>query len=122
MFEFKLTVKTIVTMIAAAWAWFQSKKALWNYLIKIAAPVVKEAEEMAKDGIIDRAERKALVMCVIGQMEKDGKIKLNIITRFLIGKVVDRIARELPDFKVAAEARQMIESISKKKKGGKDNV
>jgi hypothetical protein len=77
---------------------------LWYNKIKpIITPMIKEAENDAKDGIIDKADRKHIVMVGIKEAEKNGYIKLNIISRFFISKVVDFIATRLPDFETDKE-------------------
>jgi hypothetical protein len=74
----------------------------------IIEPLAKEVEAMAHDGLIDKAERKQLVMKAVSLLEAQGKLKLNFITRFVVDKIADDIARNLPDFKVSAEAKQLI--------------
>ncbi len=61
-------------------------------------PVIEDAENRAKDRLIDLADRKAIAMNGVRALEKSGKIKLNPLTRFVVSKVVDDIARRLPDF------------------------
>lgn len=103
----KIDLNQVIAVIAGLIAWFKSKKYLWDYLVKVITPLVEKAEEMALDGIIDKSERKQLVMQAIKQLEQDGKIKLNFITRMLVSKVVDKIADKLPDFKVKLEAKNL---------------
>jgi len=84
---------SIGTFIAAAKVWIAKVK-------PIIEPMILEAENDAKDGVIDLADRKHIVMVGIAAAEKDGKIKLNFLTRWLISLVVDQIAKKLPDFKI----------------------
>jgi hypothetical protein len=109
----------IMTAIAGIIGWFQAKKATWDYIAKISQPLVSQAEQMMLDGKIDRSERKLLVMALIKQLEADGKIKLNPITRFIVGKVVDRIAAKLPDITVSQDVKADMEKMVNELKGGK---
>lgn len=63
-------------------------------------PLIEGAEEQYKkamaDGVVTCDERKEIVMSGIAELERVGKIKLNFITRFLIGKAVDYFAKKLP--------------------------
>ncbi len=97
------------TILASIYAVWLKAKAIYNEAAKIVEPLVKEAEELAKDGLIDKADRKALVMSVIGRLETSGKIKLNFISRLIISKVVDKIADKLPDFTISKEAKGLLQ-------------
>lgn len=79
-----------------------------NNLSKILQPIIETVEEMARDGVIDKNERKILVMKAIGLLEQQGTIKLNFITRRIISVIVDHIAGKLPDFKISAEVKKLI--------------
>ena len=82
--------------------WLAAKK--WLDKIKpYIVPMVEQAEQRAKDGLIDLDDRKMIVMAGVNALEKDGKIKLNFITRYLVSKVVDRVAQRLPDFEIKIE-------------------
>lgn len=81
-------------------AWYVIKKQ-WEDVCRIAEPVVKMFEQQALDGVIDKADRKALAMETIRCLEADGKIKLNFISRMILSKVVDAVANKLPNFIVA---------------------
>ena len=104
----KVNIVQIITLLASIVGWFKSKQSTWDYLVKVTTPLIAQAEEMAKDGVIDRAERKALVMQAIAQAEKDGKIKLNRFTRWLVNRVVDNIAKKLPDIRISMEAKALM--------------
>lgn len=94
-------------------AWYLIKR--WtDEISKIVEPLITEAEKLAQDGTIDKADRKKLVMLAITNLEKDGKIKLNLITRFIISKVIDKIAAKLPDFTISANAQELLKNSNKK--------
>lgn len=95
-------------VIAAALAFWVVLKRWMDALEKISKPLIKEVEAMAQDGAIDRKDRKAIVMKAIALLEERGTIKLNIISRFVISKVVDDVARNLPDFSVSAETKTIL--------------
>lgn len=90
----------------AAWA----KLALWYRAIRnIIKPMIAEAEQRAKDGLIDKADRKAIVMRGIALLEAEKKIKLSWIARKIISKVVDRVAEALPDFKFSPGVVEIVD-------------
>lgn len=68
-------------------------------------PVIEDAEKRARDRLIDLADRKAIAMNGVRALEKSGKLRLNPITRFVVSKVVDDVARLLPDFKFNDERK-----------------
>lgn len=78
---------------AAAKKWVDKVK---PYIVPLINGAEEEYKKAIIDGIISPDERKEIVMSGIAELERDGKIKLNFITRWLIGKVVDKIAQKLP--------------------------
>lgn len=88
-----------------AWAWIQI---WWTRVAPIIEPIVEEAEQLALDGTIDLEDRKKLVMDTITRLEKEGKIKVGFITKILISKIVDIIARRLPDFIITKEIKDVM--------------
>lgn len=84
---------SIGTFWAAAKVWIAKIK---PYIVPLINGAEEEYKKAMEDGIVTSAEKKAMVMAGIAELEKDGKIKLNFITRWLIGKVVDKIAQKLP--------------------------
>ena len=93
---------------------------VWGFLKKwiggitsIAEPLIKEAEQMALDGKIDKADRKKLVMDGITMLEAQGKIKLNFIEKMIISMIVDKIAAKLPDYVVSKEAAGVLTQLTK---------
>ena len=71
----------------------------WYGTLKtILEPIVKDAEQRAKDGIIDKTDRKELALALVAQLQVQGKIKLNFITKFIVGHVINHLAEKLPDF------------------------
>jgi hypothetical protein len=68
--------------------------------------MINQAEEdykrmIADDGVITIDERKEFVMNQVAVLEKLGKIKkLNGIQRWILGKIIDRIAQALPPIEI----------------------
>jgi len=91
-----------ISIVGILGAWYVIKKK-WEYLCRIAEPVVKKYEQQALDGVIDKADRKELAMEFIKSLEADGKLKLNFITRRILSLVVDKVADKLPNFVVSQE-------------------
>lgn len=81
-------------MTAVAWV-----KSYYEKVKPILEPMIKQAEAdyiaMIADGKVDKDERKQFVMNQIAVLEKEGKIKLNPIKRWLISKSIDYIAKKL---------------------------
>lgn len=103
-----MKAETLTGAVSAAIAvWFFIAK-WFGAASKIVEPLIKEAEKMAIDGKIDKAERKALVMKAVALLEQDGKIKLNFITRFILSRVVDAVAKRLPDFTISQQANDLL--------------
>ena len=84
---------SIGTFWAAAKVWIAKVK---PYIVPLVNGAEEEYKKAILDGVVTNDERKEIVMAGIAELEKDGKIKLNFITRWLIGKVVDTIAKKLP--------------------------
>lgn len=93
-------------------AWYLIKKAM-DDISKIAEPICVEIEKMALDGVIDKAERKALAMKAIVLAEQQGKIKFNFLSRRIVSFVIDRVAAKLPDFKVSQVSKDLITEAKK---------
>ena len=101
---------TIIATTTAVWLFIKK----WiGRLSKIAEPLVKEAEERARDGLIDKTDRKVLVMKAISLLEAQGALKLTFFSRLAISWVVDRVAAKLPDFKISVGAKDVL-SMAKK--------
>ena len=94
-----------ISLAGAIAVWYVIKK-YWDNLCRIAEPVVKKYEQQALDGVIDKADRKALAMEAIACLEKDGKLKLNFITRRILSIVVDKVAGKLPNFVISQEVKE----------------
>jgi len=87
--------------------WLFIKK--WvNNISKIVGPLIEEVELMAQDSQIDKADRKAIVMKAIALLEAQKSLKLNFISRFIVSKVVDRIAGKLPDYNISQDAQALL--------------
>ena len=83
-----------IAVIGVIVAWIKVKIKKWS---PILSPMITAAEKACIDGKITKDERKEIVMAGVIAAEKEGKIKLNFITRIIISKVVDKIAKALPD-------------------------
>ena len=92
-----IQITGVIGVIGGIYTWVRVKIKKWAPLL---SPMILEAEKRAQDGVIDRADRKAIVMEGIKALEANGTIKLNFITRLIISKIVDVIAGRLPDFKL----------------------
>ncbi len=94
------SLKGALSAILLAWIfinrWFRSISA-------ILQPVIIQAEQMALDGVITKPERRILAQTLLKSFEDQGKIKLNFITRFIVSKILDRIAQSLPDFTLSQD-------------------
>lgn len=103
--------------IAGVTAWLTLNRwiATWS---KILQPIVESAENMAKDGIIDKADRKALALQALAILEKQGKVKLNIISRWVVGRLIDDLARNLPDYKISQEVKTLLDGQTNLMKPG----
>ncbi len=95
-----------ITGILAVWYFLRR---WYNGISSIIEPLIIEVENRALDGVIDKADRKGLVMKAIALLEEQKKIKLNLLSRLIISKVVDKIAEKLPDFKVSQDAAKIID-------------
>ena len=106
-------VKAAAAAVIAAWGAIQivliSVKGWLQRWTKILAPLIQEAEKRALDGSWDPADRKALVLTGLKILEQEGKIKLNTFSRFVAGKLADKIANGLPNFTISKEAIEVME-------------
>lgn len=96
--------------------WYKIKRIL-DELSKILEPVIKEVEKLALDGVIDRQDRKKVALKLIETLEKEGKIKLNFITRFILSFIIDKIAKKLPDFVITKEIKELTSAEKLKTNG-----
>lgn len=100
-----MKIQAIISGVLVAWYYI---KRWTGEISKVIEPLITEVEKLAQDGTIDKADRKKLVFSAIANLENQGKIKLNFITRFIISKMVDKIAGKLPDFIISKEARELL--------------
>lgn len=107
MVKWQVIISSILT------AWYFVKRWI-NEISKVLEPLIEEAEKLAQDGLIDKNDRKKLVMLAIITLEKQGKVKLNFISRWIISIVINKIAGKLPDFTISKEARELIIEAVKK--------
>ena len=91
----------------------------WAKLSPMIEPIIKEVETAAADGLITREERKKIAMVAIANAEKQGLIELNPITRWIIGKIVDKVAEKLPDIDMAKKSAALVADAIAQTRGGK---
>lgn len=96
--------------LATAFVIYYKIKKIIEELEKILDPIVKDIEERAKDGLIDKADRKSIALKAVSDLEKSGKIKLNFFKRLIISKVIDSIASKLPDFTISKEEKIAVDN------------
>lgn len=110
-----LTVAYIISIkIKSFIAWCIDK---WQKISPTIQPIIKEVEKAAADGLITREERKQIALVAIDNAEKSGTIKLNFISRWIIGKIVDKVAQKLPDIDVSRQAPGLVANAIKQVKG-----
>ena len=102
-------MKTEITISGLLAAWYVVKTWI-DRLSKIVEPVVKEAERRALDGKIDRPDRKAIALTLLAELEANGTVKLNFISRIIINKVIDIVAKKLPDYNATLELKRLNET------------
>jgi hypothetical protein len=103
------TLTIIVLRIKTIIGWCGEK---WTTIKPVVGPLIEKAEELAKDGKIDRADRKVLVMLAINKLQETGTLKLNFIEKWIIEIVVDYMARRLPDFIISQKAEEVLTGIA----------
>ena len=103
-----ITLKEVLATAAVLWAGLQ---VWWAKFAPVIEPIVKEAEQLALDGSIDCADRKKLVMDTIDLLQKNGTIKLGFVEKIIIGKIVDIIAKRLPDFQVSKDVTDVMQKL-----------
>ncbi|MDD5610641.1 MAG: hypothetical protein PHH69_03740, partial [Candidatus Omnitrophica bacterium] len=59
---------------------------------KILGPLVADVEQRAKDGKIDKEDRKQVMLNAVSEAEKDGRIKLTLLQRTFLGFVINWLA------------------------------
>ena len=101
----KIELNTILPILLTTWILIKR----WLAEIKkILEPLILQCESMAKDGVIDRIERKEILLKAIALLEKDGKIKLSFLQRFFLGYVVNWLAKKLPDFTISQNTQELL--------------
>lgn len=89
-------ISAVFTAIGAIWL---KVKIIYKELSPLLEKFIKEAEEKAKDGTIDKKDRKELAMFLISEAQQLGKLrKFNFLEKLVVTKVVDWVAQKLPDF------------------------
>lgn len=101
-------VVALIARVKVIVAWGVDK---WAKISPIVIPLIKEAEKMAQDGEIDKADRKKIVTLGLSLVEKKGYIRLNRFTRWIAGIIINRVADRLPSFKVSQEAKKILAAV-----------
>jgi hypothetical protein len=97
--------KEVAAFLLTAWIFIRR----WiDAIDKIVKPLCVEAEALAKDGLIDKDDRKTIVMKAVWLLEQQKTIKLNFISRFIVSKVADSVASKLPNITVSAKAEALL--------------
>jgi alkyl hydroperoxide reductase subunit AhpC len=108
-------VLTVIRKIKDIIAWGADK---WVKLSPMIQPIIQDVEKAyANDGKIIADERKMIAMNAIADAEKKGLIKLNWLTRWVIGRVVDKVAQKLPDIEVSKESAKLVADAIARVKG-----
>lgn len=91
-----IKLMAVLATLGALWA---KAKVIYKKLEPLLKGFIEEAEERAKDGTIDKSDRKALAMRLIEDAQKNGDLrKFGFLERLIISKIIDIIAQKLPDF------------------------
>lgn len=95
-------ISAVISAVAIFWA---KVKNVYKKLSPLIEPFIKDAEQRAKDGLIDKKDRKELAMLFISTAQAQGKLrKFGFFERIIVSKVVDWIAKKLPDFQFTVKA------------------
>lgn len=92
-----LKISAVSAILGGIWI---KIKQIYKKISPLIEPSVKRAEDLARDGVINRKDRKEIAMGFI-QDAQDQKIirKLGFFEKMILSKVVDILAQKLPDFK-----------------------
>ncbi len=109
-----LNIPAIIGGVTSLAVWVKIRF-ICKKIIEVAGPMIQAAEQLAIDGLIDKEDRKKIVMVGIEQLEKQGVIRLGLIGRMIISRIVDKFAQKLPDYTLTQEAKQaLLQSLPKK--------
>lgn len=90
-------ISALFATIGAVWL---KAKAIYKHLAPLLEGFIKDAEQRAKDGLIDKKDRKELAMYLITKAQEQGKLRqFGFIEKMVMSKVIDIIAEKLPDFR-----------------------
>jgi hypothetical protein len=107
-----IDLKTVVPSVLALW--ILVKKQIDEYS-KIINPILQEVEQRALDGKIDKDDRRKIALCGLKNLEKEGKVKLNFITRIIVVKLIDYLAKKLPDYYISENMNEILNPERDKK-------
>lgn len=97
-----------ITWVASAIALYKLAIGWYSSIEKEVSPLIKRAEELAKDGIIDKNDRQMWVLETIKYFETQGKIKMNFFSRLILKFVINKVAEKLPDIVLSQEVKDVI--------------
>jgi len=97
----KLTLGGVGAVLTIAW-W--KIKSFWDFWGPVIEDIVKEVEEKAKDGTIDKIDRKVIAVKAIDLVAKKKGKKLGFLERIFISWLIDKLAGKLPDFNLDTSA------------------
>lgn len=80
--------------------------------IKQAQPIIDSAEDKAKDGVIDKADRKALVTEAIALLQTKGHLKIPWFIKPFMGIIINAVAKKLPDFEIKRLAQAVTDEAA----------
>ncbi len=107
-----ISFKKIIAKIKQGVGWLQAE---WTKVAPIVWPIVIEVEQMSLAGPMDGPAKKKLALDILAVLEKNGKVKLNLIQRWAVGRAIDYLAEKLPSFDISKEIKQAIEEIKQAK-------
>lgn len=103
-----IKIGSIISTVIVVWYFI---KRWLSEIEKIIEPLCEDIEEACKDGKITKDERKKIALKAIQVLEKQGKIKLNFLTRFIVSKIIDVVSQRLPDFEVSKQSKDLLYQI-----------
>jgi|GEM_PF-939546 len=107
-------ITVAILKIKSVIAWGMDK---WQKLSPLIKPIIEQTEKAAADGLITREDRKQIALVAIANAEKSGAIKFNFVSRWIIGKIVDKVAEKLPDIDVNQQAPALVADAIQQVKG-----
>lgn len=82
----------VVAGISVVW-W--RVKVFWNFWSPVIEQIVKEIEEKAKDGVIDKTDKKSIALKAIDLIAQKKNKKVGWLEKVIISKLIDKYAERL---------------------------